>query len=225
MKKVSISFLILSILFCVCLVVSNLFETKLVQIGPMTLTAGLLVFPISYIINDCIVEVWGFRKARFVIWTGFACNILVLLLGALAIWLPSPDYWEGESSFNFVFGLAPRITLASMAAFLMGSFLNAYVMSRMKLSSAGRHFSIRAILSSVIGESADSLVFFPIAFAGLMPLKELLMMMLLQALIKTMYEVIVLPITILVVKNIKKYEDTDVFDDNVSYKFWRFFDI
>lgn len=225
MKKVSVSFLLLGILFCVCLVVSNLFETKLVQVGSLTLTAGLLVFPISYIINDCITEVWGFRKARFIIWVGFAINLLVLLLGALAVWLPSPDYWEGGESFNFVFGLAPRIALASMVAFLVGSLLNAYVMSRMKLASSGRRFSLRAIVSSVIGETADSLVFFPIAFAGLMPVKELLMMMLLQAVIKTVYEVLVLPITILVVRTIKNHEDTDAYDEDVSYKFWRISDL
>lgn len=225
MKKVSVSFLLLGILFCVCLVVSNLFETKLVQVGSLTLTAGLLVFPISYIINDCITEVWGFRKARFIIWVGFAINLLVLLLGALAVRLPSPDYWEGGESFNFVFGLAPRIALASMVAFLVGSLLNAYVMSRMKLASSGRRFSLRAIVSSVIGETADSLVFFPIAFAGLMPVKELLMMMLLQAVIKTVYEVLVLPLTILVVRTIKNHEDTDAYDEDVSYKFWRISDL
>lgn len=225
MKKVSVSFLLLGILFCVCLVVSNLFETKLVQVGPLTLTAGLLVFPISYIINDCITEVWGFRKARFIIWVGFAVNVLVLLLGALAVWLPSPDYWEGGESFNFVFGLAPRITLASMAAFLLGSLLNAYVMSRMKLASGGRRFSLRAIVSSAIGESADSLVFFPIAFAGLMPVRELLLMIALQAAIKTLYEVAVLPITLRVVRTLKRHEDTDVYDANVSYKFWRVLDL
>ena len=225
MKKISVSFLLLGILFCVCLVVSNFFETKLIQVGPLTLTAGLLVFPISYIINDCISVVWCFRKARFIIWVGFAVNFLVLLLGALAVALPSPDYWEGGESFNFVFGLAPRITVASMAAFLVGSLLNAYVMSRMKLASDGRHFSLRAIVSSVIGECADSLVFFPIAFAGLMPLRELLTMMLLQAVIKTLYEVVVLPLTAWAVRSIKKHEDTDVYDENVSYKFWRIFDI
>lgn len=225
MKKVSVSFLLLGILFCVCLVVSNFFETKLVQVGSLTLTAGLLVFPISYIINDCISEVWGFRKARFIIWVGFAVNFFVLLLGALAVSLPSPDYWEGGESFNFVFGLAPRITLASMVAFLTGSLLNAYVMSRMKIASSGRHFSLRAIVSTVVGECADSLVFFPIAFGGLMPLRELLTMMALQAVIKTMYEVVVLPLTTLVVKSIKKHEDTDVYDEGVSYKFWRIFDI
>ena len=225
MKKVSIDFMILGILFCVCLVVSNFFETKLVQAGPLTLTAGLLVFPISYIINDCIAEVWGFRKARFIIWVGFAVNFAVLLLGALAVVLPSPDYWQGGDSFNFVFGLAPRITLASMAAFLVGSLLNAYVMSRMKRASQGRRFSLRAIVSSLIGECADSLIFFPIAFAGLMPLSELLQMMFLQAAIKTIYEVLVLPLTIRVVHAIKARNNTDVIDEDGAYSFWRITDL
>ena len=100
----------------------------------MTVTAGLLVFPVSYILNDCISEVWGFRKARLIIWSGFAMNFFVVALGLVAVALPAAPFWEGEEHFNFVFGMAPRIVLASLLAFLAGSFLNAYVMSRMKIA-------------------------------------------------------------------------------------------
>ncbi|ETK13477.1 membrane protein, partial [Tannerella sp. oral taxon BU063 isolate Cell 8/11] len=155
------------VLFCTCLVASNLLETKVVRLWQMpgghilSVTAGLLVFPISYIINDCIAEVWGYRKARLIIWLGFAMNFLVIILSRVAVMLPAAPFWEGEEAFNFVFGLAPRIAAASLLAFLVGSFLNAYVMSRMKIRSAGRNFSARAILSTLVGESADSLLFFP----------------------------------------------------------------
>ncbi|MCC8142560.1 MAG: queuosine precursor transporter, partial [Tannerellaceae bacterium] len=128
-KTVSIPFLLLAILFNVCLVASNLLEAKVVQVFGITMTAGLIVFPISYIINDCIAEVWGFRKARLIIWSGFASNFLVIGFAQLAVLLPAAPFWEGEEGFNFVFGLAPRIAVASLVAFLVVSFLNAYVMS------------------------------------------------------------------------------------------------
>jgi hypothetical protein len=214
---VSVPFMLLGIIFCVCLVAANLLETKVIQLGPFSATAGLIVFPISYIINDCIAEVWGFRKARLIIWMGFAMNFMVVALGQIAVLLPAAPYWEGEAGFNFVFGLAPRIAVASLLAFLVGSFLNAYIMSRMKLSSGGKNFSLRAIWSTVVGEGADSLIFFPIAFVGLIPVPELVKMMLLQIVLKTLYEVIVLPVTIRVVKYIKRVDGSDVFDEGISY--------
>lgn len=214
---VSLPFMLLGILFCVCLVTANLLETKVVQIGKLTATAGLIVFPVSYIINDCIAEVWGFRKARLIIWMGFAMNFLVVALGQLAVFMPAAPFWEGEAGFNFVFGMAPRIAFASLAAFLVGSFLNAYVMSRMKLASGGKHFSLRAVVSTLAGESADSLLFFPIAFGGLMPTGELLKMMAIQAALKTLYEVIILPVTIRVVNYVKRVDGCDVYDDHISY--------
>ena len=220
MKKdnlVSVPFMVLGIVFCVCLVAANLLETKVVQLGPISITAGLLVFPISYIINDCIAEVWGFRKARLIIWMGFLMNFMVVALGQIAVALPAAPFWEGEKSFNFVFGMAPRIAVASLLAFLVGSFINAYVMSRMKIASHGKNFSARAILSTVFGESADSLIFFPLAFGGLMPISELGKMMLVQVVLKTMYEIIILPITIRVVKYIKHVDDCDVYDEHISY--------
>ena len=220
MKKdnlVSVPFMVLGIVFCVCLVAANLLETKVVQLGPISITAGLLVFPISYIINDCIAEVWGFRKARLIIWMGFLMNFMVVALGQIAVALPAAPFWEGEESFNFVFGMAPRIAVASLLAFLVGSFINAYVMSRMKIASHGKNLSARAILSTVFGESADSLIFFPLAFGGLMPISELGKMMLVQVVLKTMYEIIILPITIRVVKYIKHVDDCDVYDEHISY--------
>jgi len=220
-NTVSVSFMLLGILFCVCLVAANLLETKVVQLWKITATAGLVVFPISYIINDCIAEVWGFRKARLIIWMGFAMNFLVVALGQLAVMLPAAPFWDGEEGFNFVFGLAPRIAVASLGAFLVGSFLNAYVMSRMKLASGGKHFSLRAVVSTLVGESADSLLFFPVAFGGLMPWEELAKMMVLQALLKTAYEILVLPVTVRVVHLIKRVDGSDVYDEHISYNVWR----
>ena len=215
--KVSVPFMLLGILFNICLVAANLLETKVIQVFGLTITAGVIVFPVSYIINDCIAEVWGFRKARLIIWMGFFMNFMVVVLGQIAVALPAAPFWEGEESFDFVFGLAPRIAAASLTAFLVGSFINAYVLSRMKLLSQGKNFSLRAILSTVAGESADSLLFFPLAFGGLMPLSELAKMMLVQVVLKTLYEIVILPVTIRVVRYIKTIEGSDVYDENISY--------
>lgn len=220
MKKenlVSVPFMVLGIVFCVCLVAANLLETKVIQLGTISVTAGLIVFPISYIINDCIAEIWGFRKARLIIWMGFLMNFMVVAMGQLAVALPAAPFWEGEESFNFVFGMAPRIAAASLTAFLAGSFINAYVMSRMKVATHGKHFSARAILSTLAGESADSLLFFPLAFGGLMPASELLKMMAVQVVLKTLYEVIILPVTIRVVRYVKHVDESDVYDEHISY--------
>lgn len=209
--------MVLGIVFCVCLVAANLLETKVVRLGPVAVTAGLIVFPVSYIINDCIAEVWGFRKARLIIWMGFLMNFMVVALGKLAVAIPAAPFWEGEEAFDFVFGFAPRVAASSLAAFLVGSFINAYVMSRMKLASKGKKFSLRAVMSTIAGEGADSVIFFPLAFGGMMPVGELLKMMVVQVILKTVYEIIILPVTIRVVGYIKRVDGSDVYDKDISY--------
>lgn len=210
--------MLISILFNVCLIASNLLETKVIDLFGLTATGGLIVFPISYIINDCITEVWGYKKAKLIIWTGFASNFLMIAFSQIAIIIPGAPFWDGEESFNFIFGLAPRIAIASLLAFLVGSFLNAYVMSKMKIASNGKYFSVRAILSTIIGESADSIIFFPIAFTGIVPINEIVIMIVTQAILKSSYEIIILPITIKVVKVLKRIEGIDTYDKNISYK-------
>lgn len=224
-QNVSVLFMLFSILFCVCLILANLLETKQIAIGPISLTGGLIVFPISYIINDCVCEVWGFRKARLLIWSGFAMNFFFVAVGALCDWIPGAPYWNNDEGFHAVFGLAPRIAAASFVAFLLGSFANAYVMSKMKIRDSGRNFSARAILSTIAGESIDSLIFFPLALSGVVPTEELPKLMLMQVLLKTAYEILVLPLTIRVVKYVKKYEGSDVYDEGISYSVWKIFSV
>ncbi len=230
-EKLSVPFVVMGMLFCVCLITSNLLETKLFHVyDDINLTCGFIVFPVSYILNDCIAEVWGFRKARFIIWLGFAMNFFVVMLGLVACVLP-PINEGADASFREVFGFAPQVSAASFVAFLVGSFLNAWVMSVMKLADRGKgrfnlHFACRAILSTVVGEGADSLIFFPLAF-WLFPLifegapkvdwTILLGLMVTQVVAKTLYEIVVLPVTIKVVKYVKRMDQSDVYDDVVSY--------
>ena len=156
----------MAVLFTVCLIASNLFATKVFAIGDISLPGAVIIFPVSYILNDCFAEVWGYRKARLVIWTAFAMNFFVVVVGQIVVWLPSAPFWDGGAHFDYMFNMAPRVTLASLLAFLAGSTLNAFVLSKMKVAQKGRGFSWRAIVSSIAGECLDSLVFMPIAFWG-----------------------------------------------------------
>ena len=207
----SFTYLILTLLFVVCLIVSNLLEIKTVDVGPITITAGVIVFPISYIINDCIVEVYGLCKAKLTIWAGFGASLLISALLQLGIFLPGSESWDGQSAMELIFGAVPRMFAASLAAFLCGSMINAYVMSIMKIKSKnGRNFSLRAIVSTIFGEGADSLIFFPIAFAGLLTWREITLLIITQTVIKTLYEVLILPVTMKMVRWIKGIESRNV---------------
>lgn len=224
-QYVSVLFMLFSILFCVCLITANVLETKQIAVGTISLTGGLIVFPISYIINDCVCEVWGYRKARLLIWTGFAMNFFFVMMAAICDLIPGASYWTLGKSFHDIFGLAPRIAFSSFIAFLCGSFVNAYVMSKMKINSQGKNFSARAILSTIFGESADSIIFFPLAFLGVIPTSEIFPLMLWQVVLKTGYEIVVLPITIKIVNLLKKHEGIDVYDNHINYNVLQIFNI
>ena len=224
-KQFSLPFVVMAMMFAVFLILANLMEVKVVKIGILTATAGLSVFPISYIINDCIVEVYGFAKARFVIWMGFLLNMIFVVFLQVCVALPSDPSWTAQAAVEQVFGNTPRILLGSFVAFIVGSMVNAQVMSRMKVRDGGKRFSLRAILSTVFGETADSLIFFPIAFAGMLPPATILTLVWTQVMLKTMYEIVVLPVTIRVVKMLKRVEGTEVTDVNVDYRWWKIFKI
>ena len=220
----SVTFLWLAVLFCVCLVASNLFATKVISVFGINLPGAVVIFPISYILNDCIVEVWGYRKARLVIWMGFAMNFFVILAGQLVVWLPAASFWEGAPHFDFMFNMAPRVAAASLLAFLVGSTLNSLVLSKMKIADKGRRFGLRAIVSSVAGELADSMIFIPIVFWNT-GIKTILTMMACQVSVKIIYEIIVLPLTSYIVKKVKEKEGIDTYDIGISYNPFRIKDI
>ena len=224
-KEVSLAFMFSGILFTVCLIVANIVGQKLVRVAGIDITAGLMIFPLTYIINDLIAEVWGYRKMRMIIWTGFAMNFLAVIIFRLSILAPASPHFYFQNSFKLILHGSERIAVASFIAFLIGSFLNAYVMSKMKIMQRGRNFSVRAVVSTLFGEGADSLVFFTIAFSGLIKHHHLIVLIITQTLLKTAYEVIALPLTIWAVKWIKKSEKTDVFDTGISYNPFKVKDI
>jgi uncharacterized integral membrane protein (TIGR00697 family) len=216
-KTVSVLFMFAGILFAICLLISNILATKIILVGSWAAPAGVLIFPIAYIINDVIVEVWGYRKARLIIWSGFAVNIMAVLFFTLALVVPAAPFWHNQEAFSTILGSTPRIIAASLLAYLTGSFLNAFVMSKVKILMKGKDFSVRAILSTLVGEAADSFIFIIIAFAGNLPFNVLIGMIFTQACIKTVYEIVILPFTIVVVKWVKKVEGVDTFDESISY--------
>jgi queuosine precursor transporter len=221
-QTVSVTFMLTGILFATCLLVSNILATKILMIGPWSAPAGVLIFPLAYIINDLITEVWGYQKAKLIIWAGFGVNILAVLFFSLGVALPAASFWEHQEAFSTILANTPRLIAASLSAYLLGSFLNAYIMSKFKVLTKGKGFSGRAILSTIVGEVADSLVFISVAFAGIFSFKVLIGMIATQALIKTVYEILVLPITILVVCKVKKLEGINTFDYSVSYNPFKF---
>jgi queuosine precursor transporter len=220
-NKVSVLFMLAGILFAATLLISNIIASKIMMLGPWAVPAGVLVFPLAYILNDVITEVWGYGKARLIIWAGFAVNLLMVFIFSLTLLMPAAPFWEGQDAFRIVLGSTPRIVAASMLAYLLGSFLNAWIMSWFKIKTKGRGFSFRAVVSTIVGEGADSAIFITVAFAGMFPVPVLMTMIVTQALVKIAFEILVLPLTILVVKKVKKAEGTDTFDWSVSYNPFR----
>jgi len=220
-NKVSVLFMLAGILFATCLLISNILASKIIMVGPWSAPAGVLIFPLAYIINDVIAEVWGYQKARLIIWAGFGVNLLAVLFFSIGVAVTAAPFYENQEAFATVLGNTPRIVAASLLAYLFGSFLNAFIMSKFKVMTQGKGFSLRAILSTLAGEGVDSLIFISVAFAGAFPVNVLLTMIFTQALIKTTYEIAVLPLTIWVVKKVKQLEGEDTFDFSVSYNPFR----
>ena len=203
--KYSELFLFLSIVFITCLLISNILAAKLLKIGSYSVTSGVLVFPISYIINDIFSEIYGYEKAKKVILFGFIMNIFMVLVFSLAIALPAPIWFENSDAFKLILGSTPRTCFASLMAYLFGSLVNAKVLIKMKKNEKNR-FGVRAIVSTIFGEFTDSLIFVFIAFFGSISISQIISMILIQVIIKTLYEFICLPITSVLVKKIKLYE-------------------
>lgn len=212
----SAAFVFMAVLFVVCLIASNLYASKIFSVWGFTLPGAVIIFPVSYILNDCLSEVYGYRKARLVIWMGFLMNFFFVLVSQLVLILPGADFWDGADAFSTVFGSTPRAAAASLLAFLAGSTLNAFVMSKMKVRSQGKRFFSRAIVSSLVGEAADSAIFIPIMFWSL-GAQAILKMMAAQVCAKVLYEIVILPVTRRVVSRVKELEKTDVYDTDISY--------
>lgn len=213
-KNVSLLFVVLTVIFTTCILLANIAAAKQLVFFNWNMPAGVLVFPISYIISDVMVEVYGFSKFKLVIYLGFAANLLGVVIFAIASGWPAPVWFEGSEAFTAVVSNTPRLLIAGMSAYLIGSWANAVVMSKMKQrtfkdgNTGG--FKMRAIASTIVGELLDSCVFIPVAFLGVLPIEQLPSMIILQVVFKTAYEIVILPLTSIVVTKVKAYEGTEV---------------
>ena len=214
----SAAFTIIVAVFVTVLIAANIIAVKLIEVGGFVLTAAIVIFPISYIVGDVLTEVYGYARARRVIWLGFACNLIASLAIVAAGALPPAPFWaENQESYEAILGLAPRVLLASFVAYLVGEFANAVVLARMKVATEGRFLWARTIGSTIIGQGLDSFVFVSIAFTGIMPPDVLQLTMVNQWLAKTAYETIATPLTYIVVTWLKRFEDLDVYDRDTSF--------
>lgn len=208
-KKVSVLQLCLTLLFVVSLVISNIITSKQVLLPfDITMTGAVCIFPITYVLSDVFSEIYGYKWSRFTCYLGFMANLFAVIIFSIVIATPSPDYWQNQAAFEVVLGNTPRILFASLLAFVIGDLVNDRVFKRFKEKHPNDHkgFGFRAILSSLCGELVDSLIFLPLAFWGEMPIQTLITMTICQVGIKTGYEVLVLPLTHVVVKHVGRYE-------------------
>ena len=219
-KDVSKLFMCIGIIFVTCLLLSNLITGKMWAVtADITLPAAVILFPLTYIIGDVFTEVYGFRKARTIIWLGFGCSFFAVLIYLVTIALPHPGYWENQEAYAVVMGTTPRVAIASFAGYLFGEFSNSFVLSKLKVVTKGKNLWLRTILSTVVGEGLDSIIFITISFWGTMENSVVLKMILFQYLFKVGYEVLFTPVTYAVVKAVKKKEGIDVFDEGLKYNF------
>lgn len=210
-------FLYIAILFVTVLMISNTTAGKLVELGPFVVSGAIFVFPISYIFGDILTEVYGYRASRKIIWSGFAALIFMSFWYWFIGILPPASFWTNQEAYEVILSTVPRITLASMVAYFCGEFSNSFVLSRMKVWMEGKHLWMRTIGSTIVGEGVDSLVFVFIAFGGTMPIAGLFTIIGSIYLLKVIYEIVITPLTYLIVNKLKRAEGVDVYDREISY--------
>lgn len=203
---------VVTAIFVTTLLVSNIAAQKLFQLGPATFSAGILVFPISYIFGDVLTEVYGFNRARSVIYLGLFANLFMSAILLIAIYLPPAPNWNLQEAFSTVHSLVPRIVIASVIAYIAGELANSLVLSRLKIKTAGRHLWIRTISSTIVGQFIDTALFVVIAFAGVFKTEMLVGAIISGWLFKVIYEAVATPFTYIVVGKIKSLEGVEHFD-------------
>lgn len=217
-KQVSKLFMVIGIVYVACLLLSNLVAGKLWAVtDSITLPAAVILFPITYIFGDIFTEVYGFKKARTIIWMGFACSFFAVLVYLITIGLPHPGYFENQSAYEIVLGTTPRVALASFIGYLFGEFSNSIVLSKLKVKTQGKSLWLRTIGSTLVGEGFDSIIFILISFYGTMENSVVFKMILFQYAFKVCYEIIFTPLTYIIVNALKKKEGIDTFDEGIKY--------
>lgn len=209
---------IVAIVFVATLIIANTISVKVIDWAGFTLPAGIIVFPVSYIFGDILTEVYGFRRARSVIWWGFFSLALMSFFYWASTLLQPASFWGDDAAYGKFFGLVPRINFSSFLAFLIGEYFNSMVLSYMKVRMNGRHLWMRAVASTIVGQIVDSIVFNGCAFGGIIPLSNLLWIGFSGFVLKVAYEIIALPLTYAICAYLKKAEQVDVYDVDEKYR-------
>lgn len=210
-------FVLVVAVFVTALITANIIAVKLIDVGGRVMPAGVVIFPISYIVGDVLTEVYGFRQARRVIWLGFLCNLIAVVAIAIGGVLPAASFWDGQAAYDRILGYTPRLLGASFLAYLVGEFANSVVLARMKVATRGRWLWSRTIGSTIVGEGLDSLIFIAVAFAGTVTAGALREAILTQWVVKSLYEVAATPLTYAVVTFLKRREGVDVYDTDTRF--------
>ena len=209
--------------FVTVLICSNLIgPAKIAQLdlpwlGVVTFGAGVLFFPISYIFGDILTEVYGYARARRVIWAGFAGLGFASFMATVVVALPPAPFWPHQEAYEIAFGNTSRIVAASMLAYFGGEFVNSYVLARMKVWTQGKHLWSRTIGSTIFGQGVDSLIFYPLAFWGVWDTSQVMTVLVTNWLLKVSWEVVLTPVTYLVVNKLKQHEGVDLFDEGTDF--------
>ena len=211
-------FVLVAALFVTCLVVSNIIAVKVIDVAGYILPAAIIIFPVSYILGDILTEVYGYGRARQVIWLGFLCNVVAVVAIAAGGLLPAAGFWGEQEAYDAILGATPRILAASFIAYLIGELVNAWVLARLKVAMEGRHLWVRTIGSTLVGQILDSAVFITIAFAGIMPVEIMVGAVITQWLVKSAYEALATPLTYAAVGFLKRADDVDVYDRDLHFR-------
>lgn len=208
-------------LFVATLLVSNILNSKVLRVGPVPMTGGLLLFPLTYLFSDVLTEVYGYAESRKVIWTGFASLLLFIVMIEICGALPADPSWPHQDAYQVILGRVPRIVAASMIAYSVGDFSNSYVLAKCKVRTQGRRMPLRFILSTLLGELFDTGVFVLVAFAGVISFREMSAVALSGCVLKVLWEMIALPLTIPIVNTLKQRERVDYFDTHTDFSPFR----
>ena len=203
--------------FAAILLISNISATKLIELGPIITDGGAVLFPIAYIFGDILTEVYGYRYTRRAIWTAFAMMLVGVLAFTVVRYLPAAADYSDQAAFESVLGFFPRIVLASLAAFVIGSFVNAYILAKLKVRTKGKKLWQRLIGSTLVGELIDTVVFALVAVGGILSLVDMAMFILVGWLFKTAVEIVLLPVTYQVIARIKRDEAVDHYDNDGDF--------
>lgn len=213
----SMRFVAIAALFITCLITANIMIVKQIAIGTIIIPAAIIIFPLSYICGDVLTEVYGYKQARLVIWIGFICNLIAVIAFWIGEILPPAPVFEAQAAYERILGSTPRFLIASFAAYVVGEFANSFVLAKMKVATKGKWLWTRTIGSTLVGQGFDTVIVLTIAFTGVLPFSVLGIMIVGHWLLKSAYEILVTPVTYIVVNYLKRKEQLDVYDYKTNF--------